>query len=258
MTASLVAENRTLAVPASIQSIPTTADFQDVVSFGLIAGRKARTIVENTDHILSFELLCAAQAADLRGADRLSPAGRILHAAVRETLPYLDRDEVYMDAIEELTARIASDELVTRVEREVGELCSRTTGAHRTYEPHRALTRGASWGSVEGAWRSAEGRGRSRRRAGALSGPAPGERVASGVAGLLRPGPSAAVVFVSAACAPLGAVVRDRRTTRERCSRGRGPGTSRAALRGRNPAAPRQWGLGRGRGVEALSAGRGG
>ena len=40
MTTSLVAENRTLAVPASIQSITSTADFQDIVSFGLIAGRK--------------------------------------------------------------------------------------------------------------------------------------------------------------------------------------------------------------------------
>ncbi len=122
MTTSLVAENRTLAVPASIQSITSTADFQDIVSFGLIAGRKARKIVENTNHILSFELLCAAQAADLRGPEKLSPAGKIMHKAVRETLGYMDYDKVYIDDLEELKKRIESGEFVERVEKEVGEL----------------------------------------------------------------------------------------------------------------------------------------
>ncbi len=122
MTTSLVAENRTLAVPASIQSITSTADFQDIVSFGLIAARKARKIVENTNHILSFELMCAAQAADLRGVEKLSTAGKILYDAVRETLPYLDYDMVYIDHMEELKARIESGEFVKRVEAAVGEL----------------------------------------------------------------------------------------------------------------------------------------
>jgi len=122
MTTSLVAENRTLAVPASIQSITSTADFQDIVSFGLIAGRKARKIVENTNHILSFELLCAAQAADIRGVDLLSPAGKIMHNAVRETLEYMDYDKVYIDDLEALKARIESGEFVERIENELGEL----------------------------------------------------------------------------------------------------------------------------------------
>ena len=122
MTTSLVAENRTLAVPASIQSITSTADFQDIVSFGLIAGRKARRIVENTNHILSFELLCAAQAADLRGPDKLGTAGRIMYQAVRETLPYLDYDKVYIDDLETLKARIESGEFVEKVEAAIGEL----------------------------------------------------------------------------------------------------------------------------------------
>jgi phenylalanine aminomutase (D-beta-phenylalanine forming) len=122
MTTSLVAENRTLAVPASIQSITSTADFQDIVSFGLIAGRKARKIVENTNHILSFELLCAAQAADIRGVEKLSPVGKIMHKAVRETLEYMDYDKVYIDDMETLKARIESGEFVEMVEKEVGEL----------------------------------------------------------------------------------------------------------------------------------------
>ncbi|MBU0970098.1 MAG: aromatic amino acid lyase, partial [Proteobacteria bacterium] len=88
----------------------------------LIAARKARKIVENTNHILSFELLCAAQAADLRGIEKLSTAGKIMHAAVRETLPYLDYDMVYIDHMEALKARIESGEFVKRVEAAVGEL----------------------------------------------------------------------------------------------------------------------------------------
>ncbi len=122
MTSSLVAENRTLATPASIQSIPSTADFQDIVSFGLIAGREARQIVENTNHILSFELLCAAQAADIRGVDKLSKAGKILYDEVRKVLPYMDFDMVYIDHMEELKAKIESGELVAKVEEAVGEL----------------------------------------------------------------------------------------------------------------------------------------
>lgn len=122
MTTSLVAENRTLAVPASIQSITSTADFQDIVSFGLIAGRKARKIVGNTNHILAFELMCAAQAADLRGPEKLSPAGKIMYDLTRETLPYLDYDKVYMDDLEVLKERIASGEFVQKVEEAVGEL----------------------------------------------------------------------------------------------------------------------------------------
>ncbi len=122
MTTSLVAENRTLAVPASIQSITSTEDFQDIVSFGLIAARKARNIVENTNHILSFELLCAAQAADLRGIEKLSPAGKIMYDAVRETIPYMGYDMVYIDHMEELKARIESGEFVKRVEDALGEL----------------------------------------------------------------------------------------------------------------------------------------
>ncbi|MCP5068758.1 MAG: aromatic amino acid lyase [bacterium] len=122
MTSSVVAENRTLCLPASVQSIPSTADFQDVVSFGLIAARKARKVIRNTAYVLAFELICGAQAADIRGADRLGPASRVLYEALRETVPYLDYDTVIIDFLEGVTERIRSGELVRRVEEEVGPL----------------------------------------------------------------------------------------------------------------------------------------
>ncbi len=122
MTSSVVAENRTLCLPASVQSIPSTADFQDVVSFGLIAGRKARKVIRNTNYVLAFELMCGAHAADIRGADRLGPASRALYEATRETVPYLDYDTVIIDYLEEIARRLRQGEFLERVEQVVGPL----------------------------------------------------------------------------------------------------------------------------------------
>ncbi|HJP07446.1 MAG: histidine ammonia-lyase HutH [Acidiferrobacteraceae bacterium] len=131
MTSSVVAENRTLCLPASVQSIPSTADFQDVVSFGLIAGRKARKVVRNTNYVLAFELMCGAQAADIRGADRLSPASRALYEATRETVPYLDYDTVIIDYLEEIARRLRQGEFLERVEQVVGPLMMNDTSGGR-------------------------------------------------------------------------------------------------------------------------------
>jgi len=122
MTSSLVAENRTLVIPASVQSISSTANFQDVVSFGLIAARKARSIIDNTNYVLAFELMCAAQAADIRGTKKLSSAGKILHKEVRKIVPYLNRDEVIIDYLEALHNEIKNGTFVEAVETAVGKL----------------------------------------------------------------------------------------------------------------------------------------
>ena len=64
VAAALVSENKVLAHPASVDSIPTSANQEDHVSMGTIGARKARTIVDHAQHVLSIELLCAVQAAD--------------------------------------------------------------------------------------------------------------------------------------------------------------------------------------------------
>lgn len=64
--ASLVSENKILAHPASVDSIPTSAGMEDYVSMGTISARKARKILENVEHILAIELLCASQALSFR------------------------------------------------------------------------------------------------------------------------------------------------------------------------------------------------
>jgi histidine ammonia-lyase len=115
LATSLTAENRQMCMPMSIQSLPSTGDFQDHVSFGLVAARRTRDILDNTRHILAFELICACQAADIRGVDRLSAATRRLHDMVRKQVPYLDHDEPLTDYIEAIAATYASGKFLEAV-----------------------------------------------------------------------------------------------------------------------------------------------
>ena len=84
----------------SIQSLLSTSDFQDHVSFGLVAARRTRDILDDARHILAFELLCACQVADYRGIDKLGSATRIHYDIVREHVPHLDHDELVTDHIQ--------------------------------------------------------------------------------------------------------------------------------------------------------------
>jgi histidine ammonia-lyase/tyrosine ammonia-lyase len=114
---ALVAENRTLCSPASIQSVPANGDNQDVVSMGLIAARNAKKIVNNTSYILAIELLAACQAVDLiGGAQKLSAAGRAVHGFVRESIPPLEEDRYLSDEIEVVAELIRKGCFVSVVE----------------------------------------------------------------------------------------------------------------------------------------------
>jgi len=115
LATSLTAEIRQMCTPMSIQSLPSTGDFQDHVSFGLNAARRTRDILDNARHILAFELICACQAADIRGVDQLSSATRKLHKIVRKHVPYLDHDEPLTDHIEIIAAMYASGEFLKAV-----------------------------------------------------------------------------------------------------------------------------------------------
>lgn len=81
--AALVAENRILCHPASIDSIPTSAEKEDYISMGMGAALKFQTVVENVRRVLAIELLAAAQGIDLLRALVSSPPLERLHAAVR-------------------------------------------------------------------------------------------------------------------------------------------------------------------------------
>ncbi len=112
MATSLTAEIRQMSTPMSIQSLPSTGDFQDHVSFGLNAARRTRDILRNSYYILAYELICACQAADLRGVDQLSSATKKLHGLVREKVPYLDHDEPMTDHIEAVATLFETGKLL--------------------------------------------------------------------------------------------------------------------------------------------------
>lgn len=116
MSASLTAENRSLCNPVSIQSLTSTGDFQDIVSLGLIAGRRANEIYENTCYVLAFELLCGVQAAEIRDANLLSSATRQMFNLVRKSVPYLSTDQCLTDYLENLADLIKTGVVLQEVE----------------------------------------------------------------------------------------------------------------------------------------------
>ncbi len=117
--ASLVNENRILCTPASVDSIPTSANQEDHVSMGMTSARKAAEVVKNTGWCLAIELLCAGQAIDLLGlAPGKGAAGA--HRALRAVVPELTVDRVLHDDIEAARALVASGELARAAEAALG------------------------------------------------------------------------------------------------------------------------------------------
>lgn len=122
MATSLTAENRSLCNPVSIQSLTSTGDFQDIVSLGLIAARRAKELYDNTSYVIAFELLCGAQAAEIRNSDQLSKGTKRAFELVRTIVPYLSSDQCLTDYLEELSTLIKSGKLLQRVEEVAGEI----------------------------------------------------------------------------------------------------------------------------------------
>ena len=96
--AALCTENKVLAHPASVDTIPSSANVEDHVSMGLTAALKLRQVAENFALVLSLELLCAAQGIDFR-QKRIGPGKALgrgtapVYSAIRERIPFIERDE---------------------------------------------------------------------------------------------------------------------------------------------------------------------
>ncbi len=108
--ASMVSENKVLAHPASVDSIPSSANQEDHVSMGMTAARKARLITENTLSVLALEMLAAAQAIDLREGEP-STVNRMLHTTIRRRTPFLDADRELRKDVAEMNRLIRSEEI---------------------------------------------------------------------------------------------------------------------------------------------------
>lgn len=120
--AALVSENKVLAHPASVDSIPSSANQEDHVSMGTIAARKAREILNNAQHVIAIELLTAAQGVDFGTPSKLGKGTRIAYDQVRSLVPKLvDDREMYkdMDLVYNL---VQGHDIVKAVENTVGDL----------------------------------------------------------------------------------------------------------------------------------------
>lgn len=118
---SLVAENRVLSTPASIQSIPSNGSNQDVVSMGLIAARQAAEIIEKTHYIVGLELLAGCQAADHHGPEKLGQGTQSAYDFVRAHVPPLDEDRIMSDDIETVADLLGDGGLNERVREAIQE-----------------------------------------------------------------------------------------------------------------------------------------
>lgn len=120
--AALVSENRRLAAPASVDSVPTSGMQEDHVSMGWAATAKLRTVLVNLASLLGVELLAAVRGLQLRTPLAASPAGRIAVAAMAEYAGRPGPDVFLAPVIEAAIALVRGDELRQRVEAEIGTL----------------------------------------------------------------------------------------------------------------------------------------
>jgi histidine ammonia-lyase len=101
--ASLVSENKVLSHPASVDSIPSSANQEDHVSMGSIAANKAKTVLSNVQKVIGMEFFAAAQAIDLRnGSDRLGKNTTKAYLSIRKQVPYINDDQVMYPHIHQM------------------------------------------------------------------------------------------------------------------------------------------------------------
>jgi histidine ammonia-lyase len=120
--AALVSENKSLAHPASVDSIPTSRGQEDHVSMGSVGAVQLLDILENVERVLAIELLAAAQALDYRRPLRPGRGVEQAHETVRETIPHREEDYLFEDDIDESLAFVQDDALLESVADELRPL----------------------------------------------------------------------------------------------------------------------------------------
>ena len=112
VAAALVSENKVLCHPASVDSIPTSADKEDHVSMGPIAARKAREIALNVSHVLAIEMIAACRGLDVLAPLKAAPALETAYQALRKISPPVDKDRSLAGDITKVAAWILNGGLI--------------------------------------------------------------------------------------------------------------------------------------------------
>jgi histidine ammonia-lyase len=122
LAAALVSENKAAAFPASVDSIPTSANREDHVSMSTTAARKCRTVVVNATRVLACELLCAAQGLEFLKPLRPGKGAEAAYHHIREHVRPLGRDRTLHRDLEAVEHLIRSGSLLAVVEAQCGVL----------------------------------------------------------------------------------------------------------------------------------------
>ncbi len=120
--AALVSENKILASPASVDSIPVSGNQEDHVSFGTIAARKAREIIRNTEAVIAIQLLAVCQAYEFRRPLLPSKSFQAVYDLVRSVSPKITKDRAFYKDIEKMVPLIRTSKVLETAEKIVGEL----------------------------------------------------------------------------------------------------------------------------------------
>lgn len=120
--ASLVSENKVLAHPASVDSIPSSANQEDHVSMGTIAARKANEILGNSRKVIAMEIMAACQGIDIRQNKGLGEGTRVAYNVVRNKIKKVEADRIMYLDINKCEEIIKSNEIVRKVEKSIGEI----------------------------------------------------------------------------------------------------------------------------------------
>ena len=113
--AALVSENKVLAHPASVDSIPSSANQEDHVSMGTIAARKCRDIIYNAVRVLATELLASCQGIDFREGLKLGLGTHEAYKCIRQSVDFIDEDKIMYLELDKCTELISSGKILNAV-----------------------------------------------------------------------------------------------------------------------------------------------
>jgi histidine ammonia-lyase len=122
VAASLASENKSLAHPASVDTIPTSANREDHVSMGVTAARHAERVVRNTAKVLGIEVLCAAQGLDLGEPLRPGAGVQAAYRTLRKRVPSLTKDRYLAPDLATAEELVLDGSLVGAASKAAGEL----------------------------------------------------------------------------------------------------------------------------------------
>jgi len=121
-SAALVSENKVLAHPSSVDSIPTSLGQEDHVSMGSISALHCYQIYQNVEQVLAIELFTAAQALDFRKPLKPGKGVEVAHQHVRSVIPHATEDHYFKDDISKAVGLVTGRNLMQKVEEAVPEL----------------------------------------------------------------------------------------------------------------------------------------